>query len=134
MVPAVAVGDADGPHRFPQALVPPVDVEAGGGPLPGRQRPGGPLQEHPGDQGVQHPAHAVVVGGDAGTQEQLGGLALEEAAEEVEGEATKPRAFKRAALRAIPVETFSQGLGPTRRSTLSTSRILSRTPATRPRS
>jgi len=114
-----------------------VDVEAGGGPLPGRQRPGGPLQEHLGDQAVQHPAHAVVVeevGGDALPQEQLGGLALEEAAEEVEGEATKPRAFKRAALRAIPVETFSQGLGPTRRSTLSTSRILSRTPATRPRS
>ena len=39
-----------------------------------------------------------------------------------------------AALRAIPVETFSPGLGPTRRSTLCTSRILSSTLATRPRS
>jgi IS605 OrfB family transposase len=50
------------------------------------------LQEHLGDpggvEGVQHPAHAVVVeevGGDAGTQEVLGGLALEGVAEEVEG-------------------------------------------------
>ncbi len=38
-----------------------------------------------------------------------------------------------AALRAIPVETFSPGLGPTRRSTVFTNRILSSTLATRPR-
>lgn len=28
------------------------------------------------------------------------------------GEATKPRAFRTAALRAVPVELFSPGLGP----------------------
>jgi hypothetical protein len=132
VVPAVAVGEADGPHRFPQALVPPVEVEAGGGPLPG-ERPGGPLQEHPGDQAVQHPAHAVVVeevGGDALPQEQLGGLALEEAAEEVEGGGDEAQGVQEGGLE----ETFSPGLGPTRRSTLSTNRILSSTLATRPRS
>jgi len=48
--------------------------------------------------------------------------------------AHSPRAFRMAALRAIPVETFSPGLGPTRRSTLCTSRILPSTLATRPRS
>jgi len=99
VVPAVAVGDADGPHLLPQALVPPVDVEAGGVHVQslygkGKGLAGLPshLQEHLGDpggvEGVQHPAHAVVVeevGGDAGTQEVLGGLALEEVAEEVEG-------------------------------------------------
>jgi len=38
VVPAVAVGEADGPYLFPQALVPPVDVEAGAGPLPEWER------------------------------------------------------------------------------------------------
>ena len=36
--------------------------------------------------------------------------------------------------RAVPVETFSPGLGPTRRSTVCTNRILPSTLATRPRS
>ena len=99
MVLAVAVGDADGPHLFPQALALPVDVEAGGVGVQGPYRDGkgpaglpGYLQERLGDpggvEGVRHLAHGVVVeevGGDAGTQEVLGGLALEGVAEEVEG-------------------------------------------------
>jgi hypothetical protein len=86
------VGAADGPHLFPQALVLPVDVEAGGVGVQGPYRKGkgpaglpGHLQEHLGDPG------------------------------------------------GAEVETFSPGLGPTRRSTVSTNRILSSTLTTRPR-
>lgn len=46
----------------------------------------------------------------AKAQEEVFGLALEEVVEEV---ATKPKALRTAALRAMPVETFSCGLGPT---------------------
>jgi hypothetical protein len=116
VVPAVAVGDADGPHLFPQALVLPVDVEAGGVGVQGPYRKGkgpaglpGHLQEHLGDpggvEGVQHPAHAVVVeevGGDAGTQEVLGGLALEEVAEEVEGGGDEAQGVQEGGLEGHP--------------------------------
>ncbi len=106
MVPAVAVGEADDQGLVPRiglALFPapvrPVDVKAGGvhvksphGKGKGSAGRFSHLHEQLGDPGrvqaVQHPAHAVVVqkfGGDAGPQEQLGGLALEEVAEEVEG-------------------------------------------------
>ena len=99
MVPAVAVGDADGPGLFLRPLVPPVHVEAGGVHMQGLHREGeglacplGYLQEelrHPRlVEGVQHAAHTVIVEeprGDALPQEPLRGLTFPIVAEEVEG-------------------------------------------------